>query len=457
MAGGHRGLLVYSVGMTAWQYAQLRVTYGYRSAEDCGRWAIAWHGPVATTRDTAGAYEGVVAELNRAGTEGWELFDVATLDAGDGGRFSDQWDWSLTRYTFRRPYASASVKSTEPVQRAESPRWQPIGTSQPADSHGGGLAGLGSAESATLVRFTVFCKPDSGSGSDAGRLQIRCEIAPMWSQAAISEIERRRSEYQDRGTSNDRREEIKAAAADYAASWTEGQFHVKWFETSQSFPLTKAAELLHGSADWLHQLVEDPMAGAASWAGIPGPLVPIGAGITANLVTTRLTAPIEGAALMFEAAGIVVGLATGAYPLVMASAKLYVHDKLGEAISKGFEQIFNSIGAGPEPTALAAGTEGHKTRRGRNIALLLGKPQPQHTDSFIRKNPPDPGSVRGQSSKSADQSHPPPHPEPPKPRPLPRPYEDPPPRPQPPQPGSPGKEGPGKGTDTNPGIPGRSR
>jgi hypothetical protein len=140
-------------------------------------------------------YDDVVAELNRAGTEGWELVDVATLDTGNGGRSPDQEDWPLTRYTFRRPSASAPVKSTELVQQAESPRWQPIRISQPADSQDGGLAGPGTAESATLVRFTVFCKPDSGSGSDAGRLQIKCEVAHPWSQADIDEIGSLRSAY----------------------------------------------------------------------------------------------------------------------------------------------------------------------------------------------------------------------------------------------------------------------
>jgi hypothetical protein len=305
-----KGAAGYSDGMTAWRYAQLRVSYRNRLATDSGRWTIAWHGPDETTHDTAGAYDGVVAELNRAGTEGWELVDVATLDAGDGGCVPDRRDWSLTQYTFRRPYASAPVKSTELVQQAESPSWQPIGISQPADSQDGGLAGSGPTESPTLVKFTVFCKPDSISGSNAGRLQIKCEIAHLWSQADIDEIDPLRSAYQDYGTGNDRRDEIKAAAADYATSWTEGQFTVTWWETPQSFPLTKAAELLHGSADWLRQLVENPVADAASRVGIPGPLVPIGAGITANLVTARLIAPIEGAARVFEAAAIVIGLAT---------------------------------------------------------------------------------------------------------------------------------------------------
>ena len=446
--------------MTAWQYAQLRVSYSNRLAEDSGRWTIAWHGPDETTQDTAGAYDGVVAELNRAGTEGWELVNVATLNAGDGGRFPDQGDWPLTQYTFRRPYASAPVKSTGLVRQAESPSWRPIGTCQPAGSQDGGLAGSGPTESASLVMFTVFCKPDGISGSDAGRLQIKCEVAHLWSQADIDEIELLRSAYQDHGTGNDRRDEIKAAAADYAASWTEGQFAVRWWETPQRFPLTRAAELLHGSADWLRQLVENPVAGAASRAGIPGPLVPIGAGITANLVTARLTAPLEGAARVFEAAAIVIGLATGTHPLVMASAKLFAHDELNKALSKGFEQIFDSIGAGPKPAARTVGTRGHQVgKKGQPIGNIA--PRAETPGLIIRKDPP-PGSVPGPSGESAGQPKPTlpaepkglggpgrPYPGVP-PRAQPKPLPDPRPR----QPDSRRIERPDKRRDTGPGIPG---
>jgi hypothetical protein len=94
------GAVGYSADMTMWQYAQLRVTYD-GSHQDGSTWTIAWHGPDATKQDTAGVYGDVVAELNRAGSDGWELVDVAALE--DDRRFVDD-GWSLTRYTFRRPY-----------------------------------------------------------------------------------------------------------------------------------------------------------------------------------------------------------------------------------------------------------------------------------------------------------------------------------------------------------------
>jgi hypothetical protein len=141
------------------------------------------------------------------------------------------------------------------------------------------------------------------------------------------------------------REQIKAAAADYAASRVEGQFGDRWWEMPQSFPLSQAADLLHDSADWLRELVEHPLAEAASRTGAAGPILPIEFGIAANFVTARLTEPIEAAARVCEVAGIVIGLGAGVPPLAIACAKLYAHDELGRMLSREFEQIINSIGA----------------------------------------------------------------------------------------------------------------
>jgi hypothetical protein len=99
--------------MTVWQYAQLTVTYDNSLAAGGGRWTIAWHGPDASTQDTAEAYDHVVGKLNRAGTEGWELVDVSALAAESSGHPSDKRDWSLTRYSFRRPSEPAAAESTE--------------------------------------------------------------------------------------------------------------------------------------------------------------------------------------------------------------------------------------------------------------------------------------------------------------------------------------------------------
>jgi hypothetical protein len=187
--------------------------------------------------------------------------------------------------------------------------------------------------------------------------------------------------------SADRRQEAKSAAADYAASWVEGRWSVRWWKTAESFPLSRAADLLDGSAEWLRGLVEHPVADAASRAGVEGPIVPIGSGITANFVTVRLTAPLEGAARVCEVAGIVLGMATGMHPLVLACAKRLAHDELGKVLSRGFEQIIDSPGTGRERTADANRGTDTVTRDGYRGRLSRGSPDAVREPDQARGRP----------------------------------------------------------------------
>ena len=391
--------------MTVWQYAQLRVTRDDRLASSS--WMIAWYGPDTTTQDTAEVYSEVVAELNRAGTQGWELVNVVAMDAGDGRYLSGERDWSLTRYTFRRPHDLRAARRAEPDQQGESPRSQPIRTGQPGPPQDDNLAGSMTAQPGTLVRLTAYWQPDREAGDETtedldpgstpGRLLVRRE-AVRPGQADIAAIESFRVEYQKPGISADRRKEIEDAASDYAASWIEGQFGVTWWQTPQHLVLSQAADVLNGSAEWLCGLVKDPLADAASTIAAAGPLVDIGAGITANLATEPLTAPLEGAARACEIAGIVIGLATGTPPLVMACAHRLAHDETGRLLSRGFKQVITSIGAD----------------RDRKAAAVNNLPHPDH-------EPPAPKPFKPRLSHSPQPSQNPPGTAVPRPDPGPRP------------------------------------
>ena len=432
--------------MKGWQYAQLRVRYDSRVAE--GQWTILWHGPDGSREDTAGVYDDVVAALNRAGTEGWELVDVAALDAGDNRQFlsSAAGDWSITRYTFRRPHDLAVATSTGSTQRRASIQVAPLGSDQPARSQVARPAGTAAADPVTLVRMTAFWVPDSERAGIVfevlgvpvtGRVLIKSEVAPVRDQADLDQVESLRAEYQDPGVSVDRRDQIAAAAANYAASWAEGQFGVTWWCTSQSLPLSQAADLLDGSADWLRGLVEHPLADAVSTAGAAGPIVPISAGITADYLTAPLTTPLGDAARASEIAGIVIGLATGAHPLVMACAKRLAHNEAGRLLSGAFEQVITSIDAGHDSPADA----------GRDTKLQRSEP-PQPAEPADRT--PDPHSTRGVTNKPETQREREPMaqgetvPSAPRTRGPAKPWETPPPRPQPPEPLGPPPPGPAR-------------
>jgi len=157
-----------------------------------------------------------------------------------------------------------------------------------------------------------------------------------------------RTEYEGSDAS-DRAEALRAAAADYIAAQVENTLDISWWETSESFPLSDAADVLNSSAEWLRSLAERPLAAAAQAVGVGGPVVPIWAGITAQLATARLTAPLENAARICEIVGVLVGVATGMHPLVVACANRLAHDELVNALAGVFERALDPESTNDEP------------------------------------------------------------------------------------------------------------
>jgi hypothetical protein len=357
------------------QYAQLTVAHDSRLVTDGGEWTMTWYGPDSTTESKTRSYGDVLVALNRAGNEGWELIDAAALDAEGTGHSSSRRDWSLTRYTFRRS-----------LRNQAKPFSQTMGTGQSAPTRSGIAAGPESTESVTLVRFAVYCEQDddsegsdphdSDSGLGTGRFFVVREVAHLHNQADIDMIESLGHRYEAPGLSEDLRERIKAAVADYAANWAEGQWGTTWWQTPQSLPLSQAADLFDGSADWLRGLIEHPVADALSVAGVEGPAVPVGAEITARFVTAQATAPLDVAALICEISGIVIGALTGAHVLVIACAKRFAHDEAQRLLGKGFEQVIKSI---EQSLHVKPGGEIERSESSRWTGPIDGRqPSPSH-------------------------------------------------------------------------------
>ena len=210
-------------------------------------------------------------------------------------------------------------------------------------------------ETARLVRLTLYPLWGGDAESSGSRLNARVlvkrEVFTARSTAQLGDIELLRSQY-DNSDASDRGEALRAATADYFAGQVEDKLDISWWETRDNFPLSSAADDLDKSAELLRSLAERPLAMAAHAAGADGPAVSILIGITAEAATKRLTAPVEDAARLCEVVGVLVGLATGMHPLVVACANRLVHDQLGSALAGAFERL---IDPGPVSRDRAAG------------------------------------------------------------------------------------------------------
>ena len=141
------------------------------------------------------------------------------------------------------------------VQASEQPRETALVSESPVGSSDLTVNGPVSGEgSAGVVRITIYLireeswlqdNESAGAGTDGHgmespgehiRLLIMRETVLLSSQADIDKIESFRIEYQDPEVSKDRRDEIKVAAAEYAASSVESQCDPAWWETSVTYP-----------------------------------------------------------------------------------------------------------------------------------------------------------------------------------------------------------------------------
>jgi hypothetical protein len=62
----------------------------------------------------------------------------------------------------------------------------------------------------------------------------------------------------------------------------------------------------------------------------------------------QVTAPIENAVRICEIAGIAIGTATGAHPLVIACMKRLAHDELGKVFTRAFKRLLDPTGTDRE-------------------------------------------------------------------------------------------------------------
>jgi len=205
-----------------------------------------------------------------------------------------------------------------------------------------------------VLRLTVYLLRDRDAENRESRLSARLlvkrEVVTARSAAEVADIGLLRSQYENADIS-DRGERLRAAAADYFAGQVEGKLNISWWDTRDSFPFSKAADDLNNAAELLRSWAERPLTTVAHAAGAGGPAVSMLTGITEDAATARLTAPLENAARVCEVAGVLIGLATGVHPLVVACGNRLAHDLLGQALAGAFERMPDSEAARRERAA----------------------------------------------------------------------------------------------------------
>ena len=156
------------------------------------------------------------------------------------------------------------------------------------------------------------------------------------------------------------RYKLKEAAADYAgnrvvnAVWR-GRSVAAWRWPS----IANAAEAVNTAADWLGNLVEHPIDSLSTSVGAPGSLAAAGAGVIATYVLHPITEELDEAAKIIEVVGIIIGLATGLHPLVLACVKPLAHSEIAELVADGLNHAMSPPEAhsGARPAEVTHGQE----------------------------------------------------------------------------------------------------
>jgi len=131
------------------------------------------------------------------------------------------------------------------------------------------------------------------------------------------------------------KDRVVEASADYATAQAVNSMFPRLMkgDHAEPFPETQAAGAIETVSGLLQSAATSAFNTLATGVGLTSGEATISAGICSNFVLAPITGPLEGAATLVELAGLVVGLATGAHPLVLACIKPLVHTELKHALS----------------------------------------------------------------------------------------------------------------------------
>jgi hypothetical protein len=142
-------------------------------------------------------------------------------------------------------------------------------------------------------------------------------------------------------------ERLADATADYLGAKAGDPIVEKATErwvTRDSYPETSVADILTGASEWLHALIEHPLDEVAERVSVPSAGASLAAGVAAEVVLKPVAEPMTKLTEVCAIAGLVIGLTTGAHPLVVSNVKVLAHDAVNRAFGELIKQGFREIG-----------------------------------------------------------------------------------------------------------------
>lgn len=196
---------------------------------------------------------------------------------------------------------------------------------------------------AERLRFSIIPTDTESSSERWVRIQVERKVAELPDEQlgdlGNASVITYRAEH-DKGF----RDRLGKAVSDYFADkWGDPLFKAvtKGWVTQNSFPETAAAEACNRISHGLASIVEKPLEKIATDIRLPGPTITTGIG--ADLILQPVTKPLGQAAEVFEAVGVVAGVATGLHPVALASAKMLVEGESHRLVARGIEAVAREV------------------------------------------------------------------------------------------------------------------
>lgn len=244
----------------------------------------------------------------------------------------------------------------------------------------------------TAIRVRFFRYPDlTGTSADSQRpaasetdplsLLIEMDVATLTGAQAQSRQDSQKREKlarlarQAQQNEHDRTawDELAEATAHYVASKTRDSAasRTELWEDQAALSPEALAETLGRFQQALAGLVAQPLQGVATWAGAPRPEAAVLADIGASMVVAPVTRLVQQVCVIADVTGMVLGAATGMYPMAIACAHQLAAAELphllATGISSAVEGTFSVQRCPPQRLQQLRGSE-RDTARGVRVA-----------------------------------------------------------------------------------------